>query len=157
MLSKSNTMSTTLNDQVNDTVNTGNSFFVYLLLASDGSTYVGATVDLDRRLRQHNKEITGGAHATGTKVAKGEIWIRAAHIEGFPDWQAALQFEWRWKQLTRKQSAHMLPLKRRLIALKQLLALDRPTSKAKAYSEWPSPPVAVMEDGEAKTIFESLS
>ena len=157
MLSKSNTMSTTLNDQVNDTVNTGNSFFVYLLLASDGSTYVGATVDLDRRLRQHNKEITGGAHATGTKVAKGEIWIRAAHIEGFPDWQAALQFEWRWKQLTRKQSAHMLPLKRRLVALKQLLALDRPTSKAKAYSEWPSPPVAVMEDGEAKTIFESLS
>jgi len=133
------------------------SFYVYLLLASDNSTYVGATVDLDRRLRQHNKELTGGAHATGTKVAKGEIWIRAAHVEGFPDWQAALQFEWRWKQLTRKQSAHMLPLKRRLVALKQLLALDRPTSKAKAYSEWPSPPVAVMEDGEAKTIFESLS
>ena len=133
------------------------SFYVYLLLASDNSTYVGATVDLERRLRQHNKELTGGAHATGTKVAKGEIWIRAAHVEGFPDWQAALQFEWRWKQLTRKQSAHMLPLKRRLVALKQLLALDRPTSKAKAYSEWPSPPVAVMEDGEAKTIFESLS
>ena len=30
-------------------------FFVYLLLSSDNSTYVGATVDLDRRLRQHNK------------------------------------------------------------------------------------------------------
>lgn len=131
--------------------------YVYLLLASDNSTYVGATVDLERRLRQHNKELTGGAHATGTKVAKGEIWIRAAHVEGFPDWQAALQFEWRWKQLTRKQSANMHPLKRRLVALKQLLALDRPTSKAKAYSEWPSPPVAVMEDGEAKSIFESLS
>ena len=133
------------------------SFYVYLLLASDNSTYVGATVDLNRRLRQHNKELTGGAHATGTKVAKGEIWIRAAHVEGFPDWQAALQFEWRWKQLTRKQSAHMLPLKRRLIALKQLLALDRPTSKAKAYSEWTNPPIAVMEDGESKNIFESLS
>ena len=35
-------------------------FFVYLLLSSDDSTYVGATVDLDRRLRQHNKEIKGG-------------------------------------------------------------------------------------------------
>jgi len=78
------------------------SFFVYLLLSSDNSTYVGATVDLDRRLRQHNKEIKGGAHATGAKVLKGETWIRAAHVEGFPDWQSALQFEWRWKQLTRK-------------------------------------------------------
>jgi len=74
--------------------------YVYLLLATPlrDATYVGATVDLDRRLRQHNKEIKGGAHATGIKVAKGCTWIRAAHISGFPDWQAALQFEWRFKQ-----------------------------------------------------------
>ena len=78
--------------------------FVYLLISTDNSTYVGATVDLDRRLRQHNKEIKGGAHATGAKVSKGEIWERAAHISGFPDWHAALQFEWRWKQLSRKLS-----------------------------------------------------
>ena len=52
--------------------------YVYLLLSSDNATYIGATVDLDRRLRQHNKEIKGGAHATGAKVAKGETWIRAA-------------------------------------------------------------------------------
>ena len=31
--------------------------FVYLLVSTSGSTYVGATVDLERRLRQHNKEI----------------------------------------------------------------------------------------------------
>ena len=77
-------------------------FFVYLLLSSDNATYVGATVDLDRRLRQHNKEIKGGAHMTSSKVIKGEIWIRALHIRGFPDWQSALQFEWRFKQLSRK-------------------------------------------------------
>ena len=76
--------------------------YVYLLLSSDNYTYVGATVDLDRRLRQHNKEITGGATATGARVTKGETWIRVAHVEGFPDWQAALQFEWRWKQISRK-------------------------------------------------------
>lgn len=57
--------------------------FVYLLVSSDGATYVGATVDLDRRLRQHNKEIKGGAHATGTKVSKGETWERALHVKGF--------------------------------------------------------------------------
>ena len=106
--------------------------YVYLLLSSDNSTYIGATVDLDRRLRQHNKEIKGGAHATGIKVAKGEQWIRAAHVNGFPDWQAALQFEWRWKQLSRKFPVKMLPLERRLQALHMLLNLERSTSKAKA-------------------------
>jgi structure-specific endonuclease subunit SLX1 len=131
------------------------SFFVYLLLSSDNSTYVGATVDLDRRLRQHNKEIKGGAYATGAKVGKGEIWIRAAHVEGFPDWQAALQFEWRWKQLTRKiPISSFKPLKRRMMALKQLLALDRPTSKAKLYTEWSSPPIVVLEDDEARQYYE---
>ena len=129
------------------------SFFVYLLLSSDNSTYVGATVDLDRRLRQHNKEIKGGAFATGTKVEKGELWIRAAHVEGFPDWQAALQFEWRWKQLTRKITATKKPLERRMIALKQLLALDRPTTKAKAYSEWPQMPQVILEDDEARMYY----
>ena len=118
------------------------------------ATYVGATVDLDRRLRQHNKEIKGGAHATGAKVAKGNTWIRAAHVAGFPDWQAALQFEWRWKQLTRKMSPQLKPLERRIIALKQLLALERPTSKAKAYTEWESPPIVLMEDDEAQNLFE---
>jgi predicted GIY-YIG superfamily endonuclease len=130
--------------------------YVYLLLATPlrDATYVGATVDLDRRLRQHNKEIKGGAHATGIKVAKGDTWIRAAHVSGFPDWQAALQFEWRWKQLTRKLPPKMKPLERRMVALKQLLALERPTTKAKAYSEWESPPNVVLEDEEANTTFE---
>ena len=133
--------------------------YVYLLLATPlrDATYVGATVDLDRRLRQHNKEIKGGAHATGIKVAKGDTWIRAAHVAGFPDWQAALQFEWRWKQLTRKLSPKMKPLERRMVALKQLLALERPTTKAKAYSEWESPPNVVLEDEEAETYLTTFN
>ena len=121
-------------------------FFVYLLLSSDNSTYVGATIDLDRRLRQHNKEIKGGAFATGLKVAKGETWIRAAHIEGFPDWKSALQFEWRWKQLTRKLSISVHPLHRRMIALKKLLKLERSTTKAIPYSEWTDEIKIVLED-----------
>lgn len=132
-------------------------FFVYLLLSSDNSTYVGATVDLERRLRQHNKEIKGGATATGAKVLKGEMWIRVAHVEGFPDWQSALQFEWRWKQLTRKITISIHPLHRRMIALKQLLELERPTSKAKAYSEWPVPPEVVLEDDECRKYYEMVN
>jgi len=118
--------------------------FVYLLHSTSNATYVGATVDLEKRLRQHNKEIKGGARATSIKVERGEIWERACYVEGFPDWQAALQFEWRWKQLSRKLPAALFPLKRRMIALKQLLELERPTSKAKAYSEWTTPPKIIF-------------
>lgn len=120
--------------------------YVYLLLCSDGATYVGATVDLDRRLRQHNGEIVGGARLTGAKVARGKGWKRAAHVSGFPDWQAALQFEWRWKQLSRKQPASSTPLERRFAALHQLLLLERPTSKALSYEEWDETPVVHVED-----------
>jgi len=131
-------------------------FFVYLLLCSDNSTYVGATIDLDRRLRQHNKEIKGGAISTRAKVSNGQIWVRVAHIEGFPDWQSALQFEWRWKQLTRRISLSINPLHRRMLALKQLLKLERPTSKAKAYTEWTELPKVVLEDDEARKYYELL-
>jgi structure-specific endonuclease subunit SLX1 len=130
--------------------------YVYLLLSSDNATYIGATVDLDRRLRQHNKEIKGGAHATGAKVAKGETWIRAAHVAGFPDWQAALQFEWRWKQISRKLPAKMCPLLRRFTALDMLLKLERPTTKARAYTEWELAPEVIIEDGEARKIYEQV-
>ena len=127
--------------------------YVYLLVSTNGNTYIGATVDLERRLRQHNKEIKGGAHATSIQVLKGEIWTRAAHVSGFPDWQAALQFEWRWKQLSRKLPLKMNPLERRIKALKELLALERPTSKAIAYKEWPSPPEVQLETEEAEKLY----
>jgi predicted GIY-YIG superfamily endonuclease len=116
-------------------------FFVYLLVCSDNSTYVGATVDLDHRLRQHNKELAGGAKQTSKKVVRGETWTRECHISGFPTWQAALQFEWRWKQITRKLFAgRFFNVDRRKCALNQLLALSQSTSKAIPYSEWEFPP-----------------
>jgi len=130
--------------------------YVYLLISTNGNTYVGATVDLDRRLRQHNKEIKGGAHATGAKVAQGEIWTRAAHVSGFPDWQAALQFEWRWKQLSRKLPLKMVPLERRMLALKQLVDLPQSTSKAKPYAEWPTPPEVHAETDDANIYYKKL-
>jgi structure-specific endonuclease subunit SLX1 len=114
---------------------------------------VGATVDLERRLRQHNKELKGGAHATSIQVLKGEVWTRAAHVSGFPDWQSALQFEWRWKQLSRKLPLKMNPLERRIKALKELLALERPTSKAIAYKEWQSAPEVHLEMEEATKLY----
>jgi len=129
-------------------------FFVYLLLCSDGATYVGATTDLNQRLRKHNGEIKGGAVATSNKVKKGEIWTRACHVEGFPTWQAALQFEWRWKQISRTFSPSLLPLERRMKALTKLLSLDRSTTKATPFSEWATPPKVNIEVEEANQYYD---
>ena len=81
--------------------------YVYLLLSTNGNTYVGATVDLNRRLRQHNKEISGGARATGIQVAHGLTWKRGCYITGILEWRSALQIEWRWTQLGRTQFKHI--------------------------------------------------
>jgi hypothetical protein len=48
----------------------------------------------------------------------------------------------------------MFPLERRMTALKQLLALERPTSKAIAYTEWPSPPQVNIETEEAQKYYD---
>jgi structure-specific endonuclease subunit SLX1 len=132
-------------------------FYVYLLLCTDGSTYIGATVNLDQRLRKHNKEIKGGAFATGAKVNQGKTWNRACHVSGFPDWPAALQFEWRWKQLSRKLSIQISPLERRMKALQQLLDLEKPTTKALAYKEWTNPPEVHLEMEETIPYLEERS
>ena len=124
--------------------------FVYLLVCSDNSTYVGATVNLERRLRQHNKEITGGAKRTTSKVNKGKTWKRVCHVSEFPDWQSTLQFEWRWKQLSRKYSSALLPLERRMLALKELLLLAQSTSKAKPFLEWDHKPIVHLEEEEVR-------
>jgi len=130
--------------------------FVYLLISTNGSTYVGATKNVDKRLRQHNGELAGGAWATTSKVSKGEIWTRACYISGFPDWSAALQFEWRWKQLSRKISLQKIPLERRMDALKQLFSLKQSTSKAIPYEKWSEAAEIHFEIDDAKMYYERL-
>jgi putative endonuclease len=63
---------------------------VYILCDGRSRTYVGATVNLARRLRQHNREIMGGAKYTRT-------WRNVyllAYVTGFTTWRQALSFEW---------------------------------------------------------------
>ena len=113
--------------------------YVYFIESTNGSTYIGATVNLDKRIRQHNKEISGGAKATSNRVNGGEVWQYICYVENFPSYNEALKFEWRWKQISRiiqKKFPNLLPKEKRLKALNELLALERPTSKAMLYSEW---------------------
>lgn len=116
----------------------------YLLATRDSKkTYVGITPDLNRRLRQHNGELCGGAKAT-----HGHQWDRICHVRGFPDHTAALQFEWRWKQMSRPPRQNGTPLERRFRGLQALMALDRPTTAAIPYEEYPEPLEVVMEKGD---------
>jgi len=51
---------------------------------------------------------------------------------------------------------NMVPLERRMLALKQLLDLPQSTSKATPYSEWSTPPEVHAETDEAIIYYEKL-
>lgn len=117
--------------------------YVYFIESTSGYTYIGATINLDRRIRQHNKEIKGGAIITSNRVNNGDIWSYHCYVENFPNYNEALKFEWRWKQLSRQVKNYKNPREKRLIALKQLLELQKPTSSAMLYTDWDKKPNVV--------------
>jgi len=112
--------------------------FVYLLESTQGRTYVGATVNLTRRLRQHNREISGGARATALKKSSNESWKYVCHVCGFPDWRAALQFEWSWKHQRLVNLGKTKALEKRKIALMQLLSKEKSTSSSIPFASYPN-------------------
>lgn len=63
---------------------------VYVLGDPFGKQYVGATVNLKRRLRQHRREISGGAK----KTSRGGPWSVLCFIYGFKSWKETLRFEY---------------------------------------------------------------
>jgi len=67
--------------------------FVYIL-GSPGKTgyrtYVGWTVDLDRRLAQHNA-------GTGANSTRGRVWT-LLHVERFASRREAMSREWHLKR-----------------------------------------------------------
>lgn len=95
------------------------SWYVYLLatVLEPSKTYVGATIDLDRRLKQHNGELSGGAVATST--VKGG-WYRVCYVTGFETKHDALRFEWWWKR--RSAGLKGKPLERRQKALEAMIS-----------------------------------
>lgn len=93
-------------------------WYVYCLISSNGNTYIGATTDPQRRQRQHNCELVGGARATRARVKAGENWELFCYVGPFEK-IPALRFEWRWKWLSRKATGN--PMERRKKALNQLL------------------------------------
>ncbi|KAF8370098.1 hypothetical protein HHK36_019758 [Tetracentron sinense] len=82
-------------------------WLVYLILSTNTpiKTYVGATTNFPRRLKQHNGELKGGAKASRA----GRPWVCACIIRGFDDQSEACEFESKWKSFSRK-----LPRKKKI-------------------------------------------
>ena len=116
------------------------SWYVYCLQSSSGTTYIGATVDPDRRLRQHNKELTGGAKATG----RADGWKRICCVTGFPNERSALQFEWKWKHDSKRFTGS--PLEKRFKALESLLNSEKTTKTSEPFSTYDAPLCLYLED-----------
>lgn len=76
------------------------SYVCYCLQSvSTNKTYVGVTNNLQRRLRQHNGELKGGAKYTSV----GGPWTLAMLVGPFGTYQHALHFEWHWKHCAPKK------------------------------------------------------
>jgi predicted GIY-YIG superfamily endonuclease len=87
-----------------------NRYFCYILKNrmphEIGKTYNGFTVNLEKRIRQHNGEIVGGAKFTRNNG--GKTWHYYAIVTGFQDSNSALSCEWWIKKPT---GARRRPLK----------------------------------------------
>jgi putative endonuclease len=49
-------------------------WYVYLLRCADGSLYAGVATNLERRLKQHNGELAGGARYTRGRRPVQLVW-----------------------------------------------------------------------------------
>ena len=109
---------------------------MYVLYSpSKRRSYVGATVNAPRRIRQHRGELVGGARAT--RVAAD--WVFLAHVVGFATQHDALRFEWLLKRRGRRgRRASGTARERRLTAIASLLAEPEWAPRALTLRQFPT-------------------
>lgn len=72
--------------------------FTYLLKCADGTFYAGSCQDLDKRLKQHNGIIKGGA-----KYTRGRQPVTLVYSETYKTTTEAMQREYQLKKLPREK------------------------------------------------------
>ena len=80
-------------------------------------TYIGATKNFSRRIRQHNRELVGGAKST-----KGYHWSAIILVSGFKSWKDTLSFEWHFKH---KKTKTKWGIGRRIESINKLMNDER--------------------------------
>ena len=79
------------------------SYFVYILKCSDNSLYTGIAKDLEKRIKQHNGKIKGGAIYTRNKRP-----VTLSYFEEFETRSKALKREFEIKKLTREEKKKLI-------------------------------------------------
>jgi putative endonuclease len=74
-----------------------------MLRCADDTLYTGITTDLERRLREHNGELSGGAKATRMKRPVVLVWS-----EKHPSRSEASRREYAIKQLSRAEKSTLI-------------------------------------------------
>jgi putative endonuclease len=71
---------------------------VYILRCADGTLYTGYATDVEKRLREHNGELKGGATA---RYTRGRRPVSLLYTESFATRSEALKREYAIKQLSK--------------------------------------------------------
>lgn len=79
-----------------------NSWFVYMVEASDSSLYTGITTDVERRLKQHQ---SGRA---GAKYFRGRRALAMVYVEGGHNKSSASRRESQIKKLSRDEKLALI-------------------------------------------------
>lgn len=77
-------------------------WYVYILKCSDNTFYTGITIDVGRRLAEHN-----GSNK-GAKYTKARRPLILAYQERKKDRSSAAKREWQIKKMTRKEKEELL-------------------------------------------------
>lgn len=75
--------------------------FFYVLECNDGSYYGGYTVDLERRLEQHNNGV-------GAKYTRARSPVKMIYAEKFDNKSEAMRAEYAFKRLSRLKKEQFL-------------------------------------------------
>lgn len=75
--------------------------FFYVLECNDGSYYGGYTVDLERRLEQHNNGV-------GAKYTRARAPVKMIYAEEFDNKSEAMRAEYAFKRLSRMKKEKFL-------------------------------------------------
>ncbi len=116
-------------------------YVCYLLMNDDYSlSYIGITNNLERRLRQHNGEIKGGA-----KYTRKSKWNVICYIQNFPTMKDSLQFEWFWKYISRKFNSKNI-IQKRINALVKIDRIAKTTKTSTSFNLYPKKLELVIVD-----------
>ena len=75
--------------------------YVYILLCKDDTLYTGWTVDLDKRVKTHNR-------GKASKYTRGRLPVQLVYYEEFEDKIQAQKREYAIKQLKRKDKLKLI-------------------------------------------------